>query len=76
MNVGVEMPKVSQSSNFYNKSAMKQQNNQMSTVVTTVSDEMLFDHRSEYLKSTRRQKSSNKSHQMTNYDLPLKRSIT
>jgi len=74
MNGGVEMPKVSQSSNFYNKSAMKQIN-QMSTVVTTVSDEMLFDHRSEYLKSTRREKSSNKFHQMANYDLPLKRSI-
>ena len=75
MNVGVEAQKVSQSSNFYNKSALKQQQNQMSSIVTTVSDEMLFDHRSEYLKSTKREKSSNKSHLTTNYDLPLKRSI-
>ena len=59
--MNVEVQKVSQSSNFY-KSGMKQQQNQMSTVVTTVSDEMLFDHRSEYLKSNRRDKSNNKSH--------------
>jgi len=48
----------------------------MSTVVTTVSDEMLFDHRSEYLKSTKREKSNNKSQMNSNYDMPLKKSVT